>query len=237
MNNTKTILLIGSSGGLGTILTGFFENKDYNLALHYFENPPETKSNRVKAYQADITVESQVAGLISSVKKDFGRIDVVIHNAGVSRNGISWKVDESDWNETLAVNLTGPFLVSKHVTPIMREQEFGRLIFMSSIVAQTGFIGTASYAASKAGLIGLTKTLAKELASKSVTANAIALGYFNAGMINDVPDEMQEELKANIPVGELGDPLQLAHLIEYLISAESAYMTGQTLNLNGGLYL
>ena len=108
---------------------------------------------------------------------------------------------------------------------------------MSSVVAQTGFIGTASYAASKAGLLGLTKTLAKELANKNITVNAIALGYFNAGMINDVPDEMQAQLKANIPVGELGDPLELAQLIKYICSQESSYLTGQTLNLNGGLYM
>ena len=118
----------------------------------------------------------------------------------------------------------------------MRTAGFGRILFMSSIVAQTGFVGTAAYAASKAGLLGLTKTLAKELANKNVTVNAIALGYFNAGMIQDVPEDMQTQLKANIPVGELGDPLQLATFIEYLVSEKSAYITGQTLNLNGGLY-
>lgn len=232
----KTILIIGSSGGLGTALVNFFENKPYNLALHYYKNVPEVDGDHIKAYQADITKEEEVEALISKVQSDFGQVDVVLHNAGVSRNGMSWKVNQDDWDETIAVNLTGPFLVSKHVIPLMRQANFGRLIFMSSVVAQTGFIGTAAYAASKAGLLGLTKTLSKELAGKNITVNAIALGYFNAGMINDVPEEMQEQLKTNIPVGELGDPEQLANLIEYLVSDQSSYLTGQTLNLNGGLY-
>ena len=232
----KTILIIGSSGGLGTALVNYFEKNGYELALHYFENPPAFKKETTKTYQADITIESEVELLISKVISDFKKIDTVIHNAGVSRNGMSWKIAQTDWNQTIAVNLTGPFLVSKHIIPHMRSANFGRIIFMSSVVAQTGFIGTASYAASKAGLLGLTKTLSKELAQKNITVNAIALGYFNAGMINDVPDEMQEQLKANIPVGELGNPFELAQLIKYICSEEAGYLTGQTLNLNGGLY-
>ena len=232
----KTILIIGSSGGLGKELVNFFKDKPFNLALHYFKNPSETKTEHHKSYQADITNENEVIKLVDAVVKDFGKIDVVLHNAGVSRNGMAWKINQSDWDETIAVNLTGPFLVSKHVIPQMRKNNFGRLVFMSSVVAQTGFIGTSAYAASKAGLIGLTKTLSKELANKNITVNAIALGYFNVGMINDVPKEMQNQLKATIPVGDLGDPAQLASLIDYLCSEKSAYLTGQTINLNGGLY-
>ena len=233
---TKTFLIIGSSGGLGAALVNYFEEKNYRLALHYYSNPPTYKKDSTRSYQADITNEAEVIALINQVNLDFGGIDCVLHNAGVSRNGISWKIDQKDWDETIAVNLTGPFLVSKHCIPLMRNAEFGRILFMSSVVAQTGFIGTAAYAASKAGLLGLTKTLAKEVANKNITVNAIALGYFNAGMINYVPDEMQTSLKASIPIGDLGDPLQLASLIDFLCSDQAAYLTGQTLNLNGGLY-
>lgn len=232
----KTILIIGSSGGLGSELVDYFRNKDLNLALHYFENAPVHSGPHIKHYQADITNEDEVKTLINKVVEDFGQIDIILHNAGVSKNGVSWKLDSKDWDETIAVNLTGPFLVSKYAIPHMRAAGFGRILFMSSIVAQTGFVGTAAYAASKAGLLGLTKTLAKELANKNITVNAIALGYFNAGMIEDVPEDMQTALKANIPIGELGDPQQLATFIEYLISEKSGYITGQTLNLNGGLY-
>lgn len=233
----RTLLIIGSSGGIGKALVNHFKGSDFNLALHYFKNKPETKSEQIKTYQADITKESEVEGLIQEVVNDFGRIDMVVHNAGVSRNGMSWKLDQSDWDETIAVNLTGPFLVSKHTIPIMREQAFGRIIFMSSVVAQTGFIGTSAYAASKAGLLGLTKTLAKELAQKNITVNSIALGYFNTGMIHDVPAEMQEVLKSNIPVGDLGDPSQLAHILDSIFAEKASYLTGQTINLNGGLFV
>ena len=232
----KTLLIIGSSGGLGSELVSFFKDQEYNLALHYYENPPEASGTNIRHYTADITNEEAVVKLIDQVVSDFGQIDIVLHNAGVSRNGMSWKLDLDDWNQTLAVNLTGPFLVSKHCIPHMRENQFGRILFMSSVVARTGFIGTSAYAASKAGLIGLTKTLSKELANKSITVNALALGYFNAGMINDVPDEMQAELKKVIPTGRLGDPQELAAFIGYLISEKSAYLTGQTINVNGGLY-
>lgn len=232
----KTILIIGSSGGLGTELISFFSTKNFKLALHYNNNMPSEVPDNARTYRADIGNESQVADMIAAVKEDFDTIDIVINNAGVSKSEISWKADKANWDETISVNLTGPFLVSKYVIPLMRENEFGRIIFMSSIVAQTGFVGTTAYAASKAGLLGLTKSLSKEVANKNITVNAIALGYFNAGMINDVSSEMQDELISQIPVGKLGPPKELAQLINYLIDDDSSYLTGQTLNLNGGLH-
>jgi NAD(P)-dependent dehydrogenase (short-subunit alcohol dehydrogenase family) len=232
----KTILIIGSSGGLGTELISFFSSKNFKLALHYNNNKPSNVPENAKTYQADIGNESQVSELIAAVKEDFDTIDIVINNAGISKSEMSWKADKANWDETIAVNLTGPFLVSKYVIPLMRENGFGRIIFMSSIVAQTGFVGTTAYAASKAGLLGLTKSLSKEVANKNITVNAIALGYFNAGMINDVSADMQDALVQQIPVGKLGPPNELAQLINYLIDDSSSYLTGQTLNLNGGLH-
>lgn len=232
----KTILIMGASGGLGTELTKYFSAKEYNLALHYYENEPKALPQNAVAFQADIRKEDDIKELIADVAKTFGTIDIILNNAGISKSEISWKAEKDSWEDTMAINLTGPFLVTKHALPYMREQKFGRIIFMSSIVAQTGFVGASAYAASKAGLIGLTKSLSKELANKNITVNSIALGYFNAGMINDVPDEMQAMLISNIPVNKLGDPEQLAELMNYLISDKAAYLTGQTLNLNGGLY-
>jgi NAD(P)-dependent dehydrogenase (short-subunit alcohol dehydrogenase family) len=231
---TKNILIIGASGGLGTEMVKFFAEKNYRLALHYHDNPPADSS--FKSFQADIRKEDEVESLIQNVIADLGRVDVVINNAGISKNAISWKADIENWNETIGVNLTGPFLVCKHLIPYMREQNFGRIIFMSSVVAETGMVGASAYAASKSGLFGLTKSLSRELANKEITVNAVALGYFNTGMIDDVSKELQEELKRQIPKNELGQPLELAHLIEYIISDNASYLTGQTLNLNGGLY-
>ena len=150
---------------------------------------------------------------------------------------MSWKTDAASWRETLAINLDAPFFMSKHVIPTFRQQNSGRIINISSIVAQTGFIGTSAYAASKAGLIGLTKTLSKELSNFGVTVNALALGYFNVGMIDDVPKELQEEIISSIPLQKLGDPSSVFQTINWLISEEGGYVTGQTINLNGGLFL
>lgn len=233
----KTILIIGSSGGLGSSILKSFDETKYNLALHYFSNPFPIHSKSHKGYKADITQEDEVEQLIQAVIKDFGSIDIVINTAGITISEMSWKTNLSNWDKTIAINLTGPFLVTKHVLPYMRKNGFGRIIFMSSIVAQTGFIGASAYAASKSGLFGLAKTISKEVANKGVTANAIALGYFNAGMIEDVPQDMQDKLKEAIPVSALGKPEELAELIKYIISEKSSYLTGQTINLNGGLYV
>jgi NAD(P)-dependent dehydrogenase (short-subunit alcohol dehydrogenase family) len=227
---------MGASGGLGTELTNYFSKKEFKLALHYFSNEPNDIPENAVAFQADIRKEEEIKSLIENVVSTFGSIDIILNNAGISKSEISWKAEKENWEDTMAVNLTGPFLVTKHALPHMRNQQFGRVIFMSSIVAQTGFVGASAYGASKAGLIGLTKSLAKELANKNITVNSIALGYFNAGMINDVPQEMQDQLVANIPVNSLGQPEQLAELMNYLVSEKAAYLTGQTLNLNGGLY-
>jgi NAD(P)-dependent dehydrogenase (short-subunit alcohol dehydrogenase family) len=233
----KTILIIGSSGGLGSSILSSFDETKYNLALHYFSNPFPIQSESYKSYKADITQESEVEKLIQDVVNDFGSVDIVLNNAGVTISEMSWKTNLSNWDKTIAINLTGPFLVTKHVLPHMRKNGFGRIVFMSSIVAQTGFVGASAYAASKAGLFGLAKTISKEVANKGITANSIALGYFNAGMIEDVPKEMQEQLKHAIPVSALGKPEELAELIKYIISEKASYLTGQTINLNGGLYV
>ena len=192
----KVILITGASGGMGKELSKWFYSKGYSLALHYHIHPIEIQeSSKVKLFQADLTEENQVNELVKGVIDAFGKIDVVINNAGISKSAMSWKTEVLDWKQTLALNLDAPFFMSKAVIPYMRAKKTGRIINVSSIVAQTGFIGTSAYAASKAGLLGLTKTLSKELASSGITVNALALGYFNVGMIEDVPVEMQEELK------------------------------------------
>jgi len=234
----KTVLIIGSAGGIGSAIINRFDSEKYNLALNYFTNSPALDArDGVNFYQADITVESEVKQMIDQIINDFGSLDIVVNNAGVSISEISWKTKLSNWDKTIAVNLTGPFLVSKYALPYMRQNNWGRIIFISSIVAQTGFAGTSAYAASKAGLLGLTKSLAKEVATKGITVNTIALGYFNTGMINDVPEDMKNEIVDTIPKKALGDPLQLFDTIQYIIDDKMDYLTGQTINLNGGLYM
>lgn len=231
----KTILILGASGGIGKDLTKFLASENLNLALHYFKNKPTQIPESATVFQADLTNEIEIEGLISAVIETYESIDYIIHSAGISKNDISWKANTENWNATIALNLTAPFLVSKYALPFMRQNNFGRIIFISSVVAQMGMAGTSAYAASKAGLFGLTKTLAKETANKNITVNAIALGYFNAGMIEDVPDHLRNEIIESIPVKRLGETEELHHLIQYIINDKAGYFTGQTVNLNGGL--
>lgn len=231
------ILITGASGGFGSELTNFFLNKGHQLILQSHSRDVSINDNHnVKVLLCDLTKESEIEDLITSSMKSFGRIDAVLHCAGISKNAISWKTTLDSWNETIAVNLTAPFIINKLVLPIMKKQQFGRLIHLSSVVSQTGFPGTVAYAASKAGLSGLTKTMSKEVGSNGITVNNLALGYFNTGMIEQVPSDQIEKIISEIPQKSLGDPLAVCELIEYLISDSGSYVTGQTIPVNGGLY-
>jgi 3-oxoacyl-[acyl-carrier protein] reductase len=241
----KNILLIGASGGLGRKFAIELANSGYNLGLHYhngLENLKniteilESSGVNFKFYGAEISKEDEVKRMIENFSKDIGEVNILINNAGISLDGVSWKLETETWQKVLDVNLTGPFLCIKHVLPSMRNNNWGRIINISSVVAQTGVPGTSAYAASKSGLFGLTKTIAKEIANKEITINTIALGYFNEGMIKQVPEDFQTILKNNIPKHEFGDPKDIINCIKYLIDETSRYITGQIININGGLF-
>lgn len=233
----KVILLTGASGGIGCEVSNYFNKQGYRLALHYFLDEIKLpESETVQHFQADLRNPNEIEAMVDAVYAVFGTIDVLINNAGISRNGVAWKVNIEDWNETIALNLTAPFLLAKYCIPYMRKNNWGRIINISSVVAQTGFVGTSAYAASKAGLLGLSKTWAKELADFGITANNIALGYFNTGMINEVPKNIQSSIINAIPLHKLGDPCSINAALSYILNKDSAYFTGQTINLNGGMY-
>lgn len=241
----KNILLIGASGGLGKHFTKGLASAGYNLALHYNDNPAKIDETikeigktdvRIFTYKADISDENSVKEMVDKVKADFGPIDILINNAGLSLNAMSWKLSAENWNKVIGVNLTGPFLCSKHVIPIMKENKQGRIIFMSSVVGQIGVPGTAAYAATKAGLEGLCKTISKELVKNNITANIISLGYFEAGLLYQIPEDIREQIRESIPLKKFGDPAEILECILYICSDRSSYLTGQTINLNGGLF-
>ncbi len=233
----KVMLITGASGAMGLAVARWFAQQDYALALHYNNTAVALAENEsIRHFQADLTREEAAIQLIAEVMNAFGRLDIVINNAGVSYSSMSWKTEAAIWKKTMAVNLDAPFYVCKAAIPHLREKARGRIINISSVVAQTGFPGTAAYAASKAGLIGLTKTLARELAPKKITVNVLALGYFNVGIIEDVPEDMQRAIISDIPCNRLGNPDTVSKTIEYLLSDEASYVTGQTINLNGGLF-
>lgn len=233
----KTILITGASGGMGTAMASWFSNGPYRLVLHYFDHLPGiAESQHIYHVKADLRNQEDIKTLITQLNDQFGGIDVLINNAGISRSAMAWKVTDEDWGDTMAINLNAPFYLSKGFIPGMRQQKFGRIINISSVVAQTGNAGTSAYAASKAGLIGLTKTLSKELANANITVNALALGYFETGMISDVPFEQQQKIIQGIPAGRLGSTDTVCKTIEWLLSDEAGYVTGQVINLNGGLH-
>ena len=245
MSPTRNVLLIGASGGVGQAVALDLAAAGFRIALHGWQQPDvlaslceriKNEGGEAESFQADITDEAAVEKLVAEVTSSFGPIDILINNAGVTRSGMSWKLSLDDWQDTLAVNLTGPFLCTKHVLAGMRERGWGRIINITSVVAQTGFPGTSAYAASKAGLIGLTKSIAKETANKGVTANCLALGYFNAGMLFEIPEEMRENIRESIPQREFGETGTISTSIAFLCTDAAGYITGQTLNLNGGLH-
>lgn len=245
MNNRPTLLLVGASGGVGKAIMNDLAKAGFNLALHYLSDDEALKAQQqelqalgaeVMLVKANITQEAEVEAMIQGVENHFGSIDVLLNNAGVTKSGMTWKLGADVWDETIAVNLTGPFLCIKHVLKGMRERGFGRIISMTSVVAQTGVAGTSAYAASKAGLIGMTKSIAKEVANKDITVNCISLGYFDAGMLYEIPEPLRESIRQTIPRQSFGKPEAISKTVVYLSSKESHYITGQTINLNGGLH-
>lgn len=232
----KVILITGATGGLGSAMVKHFEKQDVRLALHTFQQEPFEVACEHAWFKADLRDENQVKNLLASILANFGRVDVLINNAGISKNGMSWKLSPADFNEVIAVNLTAPFLLCQGVIPGMRTNNFGRIITISSVVAQTGVPGTVAYAASKAGVLGMTKTIAKELANGAITCNALALGYFDQGMISEVSEEMQQQIISQIPKNRLGGVETVLTTIDWLLKDESDYVTGQTISLNGGLF-
>lgn len=232
----KVIVITGATGGIGREMVKHFEQKNVRLALHTFQNEPFDVACEHAWFKADLSDSQQVSNFVVMVLANFEKIDVLINNAGLSKNGMSWKLGVQDFQEVIAVNLTAPFLLMHGFLPTMRQQNYGRIISISSVVAQTGVPGTSAYAASKAGLLGLTKTIAKEVAGNGITVNALALGYFDKGMISEVSPEMQAKIIEQIPLKKLGSVSTILATIDWLLSEEAAYVTGQTISLNGGLF-
>jgi NAD(P)-dependent dehydrogenase (short-subunit alcohol dehydrogenase family) len=230
------IIITGISGGIGKFIGQQFSviNEEEIVGIYNIEKPePSDLTRRINFIQGDLANEADVENLIKQLGENAMEIKL-IHCAGVTKNGMSHKTSFSDWQKVISANLDSAFLLAKHLLPIMREQLYGKIIFLSSVVPQIGVMGTAGYSSAKAGLWGLMKTLAKENATKNITVNTLNLGYFNIGMIKEVPQEALKEIIAAIPCKKLGDPVDIFSAIKFIF--ESTYMTGTSININGGLY-
>jgi len=239
----KTAIVTGSSTGLGAYLGYSLGKEGFNVVVNYSKRRRDayevgrklSKITDSLVIKGDVSKYSDAKKIVKQTKKKFGKIDVLVNNAGIHIDATVLKTTYSSWKKVIDTNLTGTFNCSKAVLPIMIEQNFGRIINISSFTAITGISGAANYSASKAGIIGFTKSLAQEVAKNGITVNAIAPGYFDIGMFHDFDDRTKNQIIGKIPMKRLGLPEEISDLVKILIS--SSYMTGQVFVLDGGFSL
>ena len=200
-------------------------------------NQTRADSAGALAVAMDVTREEQIKEAFRKALDHFGKIDILVNNAGVTRDGLVLRMKRQDWDEVLNTNLTAAHLCIQQVLPGMMRRRYGRIINITSVVALLGNAGQANYVASKAGLIGLTRAVAQEYASRNITVNAVAPGFIETAMTQSMPAETREKLAARIPLGRLGRVLDVAHAVKFLASEEASYITGHVLHVNGGLYM
>jgi 3-oxoacyl-[acyl-carrier protein] reductase len=189
------------------------------------------------AVVGNVTVPADVERMIDAAMEAFGRVDILVNNAGITRDGLLMRMKDEDWDAVLNVNLKGAFLCTRAAFKVMSKQRYGRIINIASIVGQMGNAGQANYCASKAGLIGLTKSNARELAKRSITVNAVAPGFIATAMTDALSEKVRDELTAQIPLERLGSAEDIANAVVFLASEQAGYITGHVLSVNGGMYM
>ncbi len=246
MLQNKAALVTGGSRGIGRSIALKLAEKGAKVAVNYAgrEDAANETVNLIKqkggeafAIQADVSNAGEVQQMVKQVIAAFGSLDILVNNAGITRDNLIMRMKEADWDDVINTNLKGVFHCTKAVTRQMMKQRKGRIINISSIVGISGNAGQANYVAAKAGVIGLTKTTAKELASRNITVNAVAPGFIETEMTNELDDQLKEEMLKQIPLASFGQPEDVANVVAFLASDESRYMTGQTLHVDGGMVM
>jgi len=245
MNNLsgKTAVVTGASRGIGQAIAKGLAQEGANLAIcaRSLGNLEETTriceelGVKVKGYAVDVADSAAVQGMIDDAKAEFGNIDVLVNNAGVTKDGLLARMSEEDWDFVINTNLRGAFLFSKAAAKHMMKQRSGSIVNIASVVGLVGNPGQTNYCASKGGLIAFGKSLAKELATRNVRVNSIAPGFIDTAMTEELPDAAKEKLMSGIPMGKFGTPEQVASVVSFLAGDAASYMTGQTLSVCGGM--
>lgn len=241
----KNALITGSAQGIGKSIALEMAREGANIGvadinMDIAKNTAEEVQNagvKSTAMSLDVSKPDSVTEVINTFAKEFGSLDILVNNAGITKDTILLRMKEEDWDAVLNINLKGTFLCSKEAVKIMAKQRYGKIISISSVVAFIGNPGQVNYGASKAGLIGLTKTIAKEYASRGIRANAVAPGFIQTAMTDMLSDTVKEEMRKAIPLGQFGSPEDVASAVIFLASEESDYITGQVVHVNGGMYM
>lgn len=242
----KVALITGSSRGIGKAIALRLASESYDVIINYNRDEAEALSvaNTCKEFGSDsIVVKGNVANpseakaIVDTVMEKYGRIDILVNNSGITRDGLILRMSEEDFDSVIDVNLKGTFYMSKYVSRFMMKQREGVIINMASVIGEIGNIGQANYAASKAGVIGLTKSCAKEFASRGIRVNAIAPGFIATDMTDALNESVKDKILENIPLNAFGTVEDIANLVNFLVSDQSRYITGQIINVDGGMVM
>jgi 3-oxoacyl-[acyl-carrier protein] reductase len=242
----KVALVTGASRGIGRAIALELARQGAKVAVNYAGS--EAKANEVVeeikkmgqeavAIQADVSSAEAVERMVKTVLEQFSCIDILVNNAGITRDNLLMRMKEEEWDQVINTNLKGVFHCIKAVTRPMMKQRYGRIVNIASIVGISGNPGQANYVAAKAGVIGLTKTAARELASRNITVNAVAPGFITTDMTDSLSDELKAEMLKQIPLARFGEPEDIAKVVAFLVSDAASYMTGQTLHVDGGMVM
>jgi 3-oxoacyl-[acyl-carrier protein] reductase len=246
MKMTKSALVTGASRGIGRSIALQLAEEGYNVAVNYAGSKEkaeavveEIKAKNVESFaiQANVADGNEVKAMIKEVVNQFGSVDVLVNNAGITRDNLLMRMKEAEWDDVIDTNLKGVFNCIQKVTPQMLRQKSGSIINLSSVVGAVGNPGQANYVATKAGVIGLTKSSARELASRNITVNAVAPGFIVSDMTDALSEELKSQMLEQIPLSRFGDDTDIANTVAFLASDKAKYITGQTIHVNGGMYM
>jgi 3-oxoacyl-[acyl-carrier protein] reductase len=241
----RVALVTGASQGIGRACAIVLAQSGAKVALcarnqeklEHLANEINGNGGEAAAFKLDVGNEDEIKSVVKAVIAKFGKLDILVNNAGITRDQLVMRMKRADWDDVLATNLTAPFLLTQAAISSMLKQRWGRIINITSIFGQIGQAGQANYASSKAGLIGLTMAVAREVGSRNITVNAVAPGFIETAMTEVLPAELKETILKGIPLGRSGSDMDVAHAVKFLASEEAGYVTGHVLNVNGGILM